>query len=478
MRATEAKIHRLFDEGKPFYTVGRFLDIESKLSSLDLSKVPCQVELQGIDGEPVTISVGLNRPYQPDMYPVLEFKPYQEMLRIVHHRWFDKKARDEIMCNVLLKATSPQPAASLKDAAHWEVEFSKTMDRWAKSPEHEELFSILGRCDLSSITKIICFGLGDFHRDLHSIITRSSLHHAAALTVAQQGAARFTRGFVDIGENTLVMSMFPTAPVREIIADFNFRPAVLICNRFIGHYSLVLTIKNETGRRQQQQNVMGTRHLVLVYHKGQYRIAKYGQWDGYPEGQGATVLRFVSDPESLSKLRSVLDAEGMLYEPTEDQLNAWYVEMQHASQEHYTRPPTDERELDKWCNVLHPGQDVCPSVSRDTGADILWLVADATAEKPVPVVHNIDFVADTVFCEWAYVVDLDEHVLEVYGSLKYLGTRGLPVLGDGSRFRRVESLKDAESLPSLVGRFPFDNLPSEGEFVSSLTLAEAEEELD
>ncbi|RYP51567.1 hypothetical protein DL769_010793 [Monosporascus sp. CRB-8-3] len=224
---------------------------------------------------------------------------------------------------------------------------------------------------------------------------------------------------------------------------------------------------------------MGTRHLILVYYKGQYRIAQYGQWDGYPEGQGATVLRFVSDPENLSKLRAVLDAEGMLYEPTEGQLNDWYAEMQRACQEHYARPPpTDERELEDWCNVLHPGQDICPSVSRDTGADILRLVADATAEKPVPVVRRIEFLADTLFCEWAYVVDLDEHVLEVYGSLQYLETGVLPVLGDGSRFRRVESLKDAESLPFLVGRFPFDNLPSKEEFVSSFTRAEAEEELD
>ncbi|RYP26069.1 hypothetical protein DL767_008172 [Monosporascus sp. MG133] len=224
---------------------------------------------------------------------------------------------------------------------------------------------------------------------------------------------------------------------------------------------------------------MGTRHLILVYYKGQYRIAQYGQWDGYPEGQGVTVLRFVSDPENLSKLRSVLDAEGMLYEPTDDQLDAWYAEMQRASQEHYARPPpTDERELEEWCNVLHPGQYVCPSVSRDTGADILRLVADATAEKPVPVVRRIEFLADTCFCEWAYVVDLDERVLEVYGSPEYSGTRGLPVLGDGSRFRRVESLRDAESLPALVGRFPFDNLPSREDFVSSLTPAEVEEELD
>ncbi|RYP51566.1 hypothetical protein DL769_010792 [Monosporascus sp. CRB-8-3] len=262
-------IHRLFDEGKPFYTVDRFLDIESKLSSLDLSAEPCQVELQGIDGQPVTISVGLDRPYQPNMYPVLGFKPYERMRRIVHHRRFDKKARDEIMCNILLRAASPQSAANLMDAAHWEVEFSKAIDGWAKNPEHNKPFSILDRCNLSSITKIICFGLRDFHQDLLSTVKRSLLHHAAALTVARQlrdktkkhiplftqdppycdgskevlknpgfqvyeRAARFTRGFIDIDKNTLVMSIFSTAPVREIIVDFNFRPTILICDGLAG----------------------------------------------------------------------------------------------------------------------------------------------------------------------------------------------------------------------------------------------------
>ena len=35
---------------------------------------------------------------------------------------------------------------------------------------------------------------------------------------------------------------------------------------------------------------MGTRHLVAVIHKDEYKVAQYGQWDGYPSGQGDTVL--------------------------------------------------------------------------------------------------------------------------------------------------------------------------------------------
>ena len=28
---------------------------------------------------------------------------------------------------------------------------------------------------------------------------------------------------------------------------------------------------------------MGTRNLTVVYLDGQYKVAQYGQWDGYPK---------------------------------------------------------------------------------------------------------------------------------------------------------------------------------------------------
>ena len=40
---------------------------------------------------------------------------------------------------------------------------------------------------------------------------------------------------------------------------------------------------------------MGTRHLICVVKDNEYKLAQYGQWDGYPEGQGVNILRFLRD---------------------------------------------------------------------------------------------------------------------------------------------------------------------------------------
>ena len=38
---------------------------------------------------------------------------------------------------------------------------------------------------------------------------------------------------------------------------------------------------------------MGTRHVTAVFLNGEPRVAQYGQWDGYPSGQGVTILDFL-----------------------------------------------------------------------------------------------------------------------------------------------------------------------------------------
>jgi len=51
---------------------------------------------------------------------------------------------------------------------------------------------------------------------------------------------------------------------------------------------------------------MGTRNLTCVVLDGEYRIAQYGQWDGYPSGQGATVLEFLKDKMDREQFETAL----------------------------------------------------------------------------------------------------------------------------------------------------------------------------
>lgn len=39
---------------------------------------------------------------------------------------------------------------------------------------------------------------------------------------------------------------------------------------------------------------MGTRSLICVFKDGEYKVAQYSQWDGYPEGHGIGVLKFLT----------------------------------------------------------------------------------------------------------------------------------------------------------------------------------------
>ena len=60
---------------------------------------------------------------------------------------------------------------------------------------------------------------------------------------------------------------------------------------------------------------MGTRNLTIVKADEVTRVAQYCQWDGYPSGQGATVLDFLHKAnlekfkEKVEKLHFLSDRE-------------------------------------------------------------------------------------------------------------------------------------------------------------------------
>jgi hypothetical protein len=129
---------------------------------------------------------------------------------------------------------------------------------------------------------------------------------------------------------------------------------------------------------------MGTRHLIVVVQNGETKVAQYGQWDGYRTGQGNTILSFLNSVY-LPNFREAVERCWLL---TEEEADA---KIDAAGRD--------------WPKKF-------PELSRDTSADLLQMILETP--EGLGLVDTSSFAADSLFCEFAYVIDLDENVLEVY----------------------------------------------------------------
>lgn len=137
---------------------------------------------------------------------------------------------------------------------------------------------------------------------------------------------------------------------------------------------------------------MGTRNLTKVIKNNKVVVSQYGQWDGYPSGQGATVFFAIQKPGQMEGLDANLY---LTYEVSEDELKEMW------------KPFTGKAHAEGWVTLEEGKQfsEKYPSLSRDTGADILNVIAEAT--EPVPLVIDTEFENDELFCEGVYTVNLD-----------------------------------------------------------------------
>lgn len=198
---------------------------------------------------------------------------------------------------------------------------------------------------------------------------------------------------------------------------------------------------------------MGTRNLTCVYLDGSCKVAQYGQWDGYPSGQGATALAFLRDltPEQRAKFEEKLRALPVL---SDEQVKQRWTECGADS--------TGWVGLD----VSRRFQARYPWLSRDAGADILGMVLDGSADG-VQLAES--FAKDSLFCEWAYVIDLDKNALEVYR-----GFNQTP-LADGERFYSATANDSGYYPICLVRSWPLGELPDEATFVKELEKGDDED---
>lgn len=189
---------------------------------------------------------------------------------------------------------------------------------------------------------------------------------------------------------------------------------------------------------------MGTRNLTAVFMDGEYKVAQYGQWDGYPEGQGITCLRFLRDEIDEKAFKDNLMR---IHFADDDKLKALAKEF-HISEDGTIRID-DHDKLKRAYPELH----------RDTGAKILKMIQSGKAR----ILNNyINFAADGLFCEWAWVIDFDKRTFEAYKGFKK------EPLTKGDRFYFLRDFEEnGYSGVHIIHEWSIDNLPTDEEFISA-----------
>ena len=177
---------------------------------------------------------------------------------------------------------------------------------------------------------------------------------------------------------------------------------------------------------------MGTRHITAVVAEGEFVVAQYGQWDGYPTGAGNDIVAIISGKidQLKASLKHIVPVES-------DTVERYWTEC--GAQEWGADMETCQRFKAKHMTL-----------DRDTGPDVLNILIHT--EVPVELYLDVDFIGNGLFCEWVYVVDLDSNTFEIYqGS----GIQIYP-----NRFSSMfEGRTNGYYPPKLVATYPLDDLP-------------------
>lgn len=192
---------------------------------------------------------------------------------------------------------------------------------------------------------------------------------------------------------------------------------------------------------------MGTRGLTCVIRQAKPVVAQYWGYDNYPENAGVELLRRcqkLSDSAIKENFCTWLDKCKLL---TEEEFAEFTKNVTSSGM--YSRPILAE----------------VASQLYMTGFDLLDWIMDSHAG---PLEDSYVFAADSLFCEWCYVIDLDKNTFEVYQGFNH---KPLP---EGERFADLP--KDDDYYPvKLLTSYSLDSLPTEEQFLKDNTESEDDE---
>ena len=213
---------------------------------------------------------------------------------------------------------------------------------------------------------------------------------------------------------------------------------------------------------------MGTRNLTLVQYQNEIKVAQYGQWDGYPSGNGVQILKFCNSNQNLNNLRNRLKNIRFLTDEEEDDIYKTLSKLEDKRRKakatyNYYKPTKKENFAEDYFEFY---------LTRDIGWNILNIINENVPyetiendEDKIKLSNHFTFGYNSLFCEWAYLINLDTNKLECYCGFNK--TENNPK----SRWY-VENPKEDEKYFGIVllKEYDLDDLPLESLFVKELNL--------
>lgn len=253
-RTSRQRAADLYECHVKFWTAKDMEDIEQQLAR---SVTEEKFTVRRIDGSVVHIKNPTFGVKDSIWKPVVQFHDYWCL--IGRHPPDDDHLPETYLCSYLVEWENKKVHADKASFKNVEALFEVNQKRWAASVACDEFKSSFRKSLRGkTVTKIICFALGD----LSTYYKDSPTQHAVALTmaeIARDGKQKIrllaqdpgytdiskaflkrsgrdfeivgehgAGGFAEVDEQSVVFSAFPLAPVRQVIADIA-HPAILIC---------------------------------------------------------------------------------------------------------------------------------------------------------------------------------------------------------------------------------------------------------
>lgn len=177
---------------------------------------------------------------------------------------------------------------------------------------------------------------------------------------------------------------------------------------------------------------MGTRNLTAIKVDGDIKVAQYGQWDGYPDGAGLNIMNTIQQVIAQNGVGYLANNVRNCRVLENDEVVALYEELGIEGE---------------WISFedAERFKEAHPQLDRDMGSDIVRFIYN---NGPCDISLSTDFATDSLFCEWAYIVDLDNEAVEVYCG-------GCRDVIDGNGFAEALGTDD---VVGLIARTSFDEI--------------------